>query len=478
MSRESSNMSNKAEEIEAYRGPNNANEDLEEGRDYKNMEPIKPNRSQTQTSLFIQEQVNLFHQSLRDIHISVLIKSLLLLLYMSVLILGILSVFWASTFQRSHRTKNLNVWVVDYDGGVIGQSLVKMTEDLAQFDTNLGFETVTPEQYGLPPESAFESTNEQVAWGMLVIEPNSSANLTDAIENNTPYDSKGIAKFYTTTGRSSIVVDYIVTAVTRLNSSWITNFSAELRSNLSSDYSEVDIGRMTVQNSNLITLPVQIELIDTAPVRSDVSLSILSVGLIFLIIISFFQIPNFDQIKLMLLGKIPFYQYMIYRPTFNMLTILFLSLSFSLISLAFQQDFSAHFGPQRGFLIYWMINFMGMWALGGASENMVGPVMAYHPPSLGFWLVFWVILNSSTGMYPLELSPGVFHIGRALPVYNVQMAIRTVLFGTKNKLGLNFGILTAWVVINWLMSFPSYLVILKLRKMKAKKAEKAANAKS
>lgn len=465
MSTDSNQNQRMQEPVDSYKGP--GEEDIERGSS------LKPHKSHA--SIFIQNQVHIFHSSLRDIHFAMIVKSLLTLLYMAILIMAILSVFWGSTYKRTERTRNLNVWVIDYDGGQVGQSLVSITETLAQDSSQLGFQTVTPEQYGLPIESVFNSANEQVAWGILAIPPNATANLIDAVANNGVYNSSNAATFYAPQGRSLMVQEFMVPMIVTLNNTWTTQFSDWFVSNLTTQYSQSQIGRLLVENKDLINTPVQISIVDTAPVRSDVSTAILSVGLIFLIIVSFFQIPNFAQIQLMLLGKVPFYQYMLYRPFFNMLTILILSLAFSLVSVAFQQDFSAHFGPQRGFMIYWMINFMAMWSLGGVSENIAGPLMAFHPPALGFWLIFWVVLNASTGMYPLELSPAVFRIGRALPVYNAQMAIRTVLFGTKNNLGMNFGIFAGWAVVNWVMSFPSFLLI-KTLKIRAAKKEAAAAA--
>lgn len=282
--------------------------------------------------------------------------------------------------------------------------------------------------------------------------------------------------FYFSEGRQSNFIDeLILPSIASLNDSWGTAFKSDLLNNLTSTLNQTQIGALVTTNPNVITNPVSIALVNTSPIVGDISAAILSIGLIFLIIVSFFQIPNFAQIQMTMLGKVPFIQYMLYRPFINMITIFMLSLTFSLVSLAFQQDFSKEFG-HRGFVIYWMINFMAMWALGGASENVAGIIMNIHPPALGFWLIFWVVMNSSTGIYPLELSPGIYHVGRALPIYNAQMAIRTVLFGTRNRLGLNFGVFAAWIVINWLMSFPSMALIKYLKARQAKKAAAKATA--
>lgn len=74
---------------------------------------------------------------------------------------------------------------------------------------------------------------------------------------------------------------------------------------------------------------------------------------------------------------------MIWRLGMVILTYFFLSLAYSLVSLAFQIPFSNTFphndvtvanNPDAygkgSFVVYWMVNWMGMCALGLASENV------------------------------------------------------------------------------------------------------------
>jgi hypothetical protein len=145
-----------------------------------------------------------------------------------------------------------------------------------------------------------------------------------------------------------------------------------------------------------------------------------------------------------------------------------LSLFYSLVSLAFQIPFSRTPPPGRAswpttdvannadylgrgtFPAFWMLNFMGMSALGLACENVA---MLVGPPWTALWLVFWVGTNISTGFYSLELAPGFYKWGYAWPLRQIVCASRTLLFGTNSWLGLNFGILTVWVVLGTIL-FP------------------------
>jgi hypothetical protein len=62
----------------------------------------------------------------------------------------------------------------------------------------------------------------------------------------------------------------------------------------------------------------------------------------------------------------------------------------------------------------------------------------------------WELL--STSFHAIELSPQFFRWGKAWPLQQIVTASRTLLFGTRNKLGLNFGILFAWSAINTALS--------------------------
>jgi len=44
--------------------------------------------------------------------------------------------------------------------------------------------------------------------------------------------------------------------------------------------------------------------------------------------------------------------------------------------------------------------------------------------------------------------PHIFRYGYGAPFYNVNRAMRTVIFNTKNQVGLNFGVLLVWVAVS------------------------------
>lgn len=97
------------------------------------------------------------------------------------------------------------------------------------------------------------------------------------------------------------------------------------------------------------------------------------------------------------------------------------------------------------FVVYWLVNFVGMCALGLACENVA---MVVGQPWVALWLIFWVITNVSTSFYSIDLAPGFYRWGYAWPLHQVVEASRQLLFDLHSRIGLNVGILLAWSAVN------------------------------
>jgi hypothetical protein len=123
---------------------------------------------------------------------------------------------------------------------------------------------------------------------------------------------------------------------------------------------------------------------------------------------------------------------------------LIISLWFTLINLAFGVPMNRNFGHGAGFMVYWMLNTCTMASLGLPMESLftlIGLKWA------GYFLSFWIIVNVASSFTSLEVMPGFYSYGHGLPFFNSIQGARTIIFGTKNHLGQNFGILVAWMVV-------------------------------
>lgn len=154
-----------------------------------------------------------------------------------------------------------------------------------------------------------------------------------------------------------------------------------------------------------------------------------------------------------------FWQLIIWRWLATVAAYCLISLIYSLISLAFQIPFTeppashVYSSPPGGatayghatFLVYWLVNYLGMCALGLACENVA---MIVGQPWVALWLVFWVITNVATSFYSLDLAPGFYGWGYAWPLHHIVEASRQLLFDLHSRIGLNVGVLFAWFAID------------------------------
>lgn len=152
-----------------------------------------------------------------------------------------------------------------------------------------------------------------------------------------------------------------------------------------------------------------------------------------------------------------FWQFIIWRWVATVVAYFFVSLGYSLVSLAMHVPFwmppasstEVAFNPTAyglgSFPVWWMINFLGMVALGFASENVA---MVVGQPWSALWLIFWVITNVTTSFYAYEVIPVFYSWGYAWPLHSVVEASRHILFDLKSDIGKDIGILVAWGAVN------------------------------
>ncbi|KAI1747828.1 hypothetical protein F4782DRAFT_534996 [Xylaria castorea] len=76
------------------------------------------------------------------------------------------------------------------------------------------------------------------------------------------------------------------------------------------------------------------------------------------------------------------------------------------------------------------------------------PDMVLGQPWAALWLIFWVITNVATAFYTLELALLFYEWGRAWLLHNVVQATRHIVFDLESNIGLNFGVLFAWTMVN------------------------------
>ncbi|KAJ5771765.1 hypothetical protein N7520_002294 [Penicillium odoratum] len=425
--------------------------------------------------------VGFFDPSLNEVRKRVFYQYARTVFILCVFVLGVLSIFWGSQFTTEAKYPNLHVWVVDFDGQVepyltndtvVGPAVINVTKEYESSSSlHLGYHFKSAADFNYDPWAVRQAVYDEHAYAAVIINPNATSLLRAAMTtNNKTYDPTGALQTIIISARDEgTYYNYILPDLTILQSLILSSFGPQWTSSLLST------------NTNLSTIPPQtinpaigFTNIDLRPFTPAVAAPAVSIGLIYLIIISFFNFPFLMPVHAQFIKpeghpplKIP--HWLLWRVLSSITAYFFLSLFYSLVSLAFQIPFSNSPAPDTvsannpnayghgSFVVFWMLNWVGMTALGIPCENMA---MVLGFPWSSFFLIFWVITNVATGFYPLDLASTFYRWGYAWPLHRIVEALRTILFGTHSRIGLDFGVLFIWIAVS-LAFFPVATLIMR-----------------
>jgi uncharacterized protein DUF3533 len=351
---------------------------------------------------------------------------------------GSLSLYWGALSNVERNLPTLTVWVVDFDGQAapynttspfVGPIVIEtiVNRSLSKYD-RLGWKIMSPRDFQNDLSQVKQRIYEEHAYAAIVVNHNATALLRASVQQgNKSYDPNGAGEVIYMSARDQITYSsYILPAIVDVVNSVLHAFGSEWIMDLSSNVTSQDIFRVP----QAINPGIDFTFIDLRPFGPAVASPSITVGLVYLIIFSFFSFPFF----------MPLYDDFIsrdhprLRPS-HMITLriiatmgsyLSLSFCFSLVSVLFHIPFTHHSASKTteavnpnaygkgSFFIVWMLNWVGMAALGLPSENMT---MFLGMPWNALWLIFWVLSNVSTAFNALDLAPGFFRWGYVWPLH-------------------------------------------------------------
>ncbi|KAF2112255.1 hypothetical protein BDV96DRAFT_649061 [Lophiotrema nucula] len=442
-------------------------------------QPIRPStlqKGRTRSSRKEQqalEPVGFWHWQMAGVRLHVLKLWMRTNIILGAAIMAFLCLFWGALFKQETRMHSLGIWVVDFDGQVdpyqnvtpfVGPFVTRGIQSyMDRAKNHPGYTFLPPSAFDNDPLKVRESVWQFEAWAAVIINANATAMLDEAVRNgNSSYDPLGACQMVTNSARDQTTASsYIMPSLDVIQKYTVANFGREWIAHLLSD--NTSLSDLQVSTSPQAISPgIEFTVYDLRPFGPPVATPAVSIGLIYLIILSFFSFTFFLPIHMKYLipkGHPPlhFHQLILWRYIATVASYFLLSLVYSLVSLAYLMPMSkapaSHVWPASNpnayghatFVVYWMINFVGMIALGLASENMA---MLLGTPWTALWLIFWVISNVATGFYQIPLESGFFRWGYAWPMHNIVEATRQTLFDLHPRIGLNFGVLFTWVAID------------------------------
>ncbi|KAI0311955.1 hypothetical protein OF83DRAFT_1166149 [Amylostereum chailletii] len=337
-----------------------------------------------------------------------------------VVMMAVLPIYWGALWQTPAHAHNLHGWVVDLDGGNIGSFITEAFVNATGPATQMTWRVVPSSQFpnGV---SDFEEllVHKEKAWAIVSINPGASASLAAAASSaDASYNGSSAVTFYGVEARNENAYN-----------------------------NATNLGNIATNSPQVLTQPAFYTTNNLRPFDVPVATAVSFVGLIYLLILSFLIAVRFFLLRIdvtHLEDRLSLPWLVAMRIVNPVIVYFFVSAFYALISLAFQTPFTRVFG-HSGFVIYWMMAWMAMCALGFALEAML---TLLTPRFMSFFLILWVVSNVSVCLFPIELLPGVYRYGYGSPFYNVSRTVRAIVFGTKNDIGLNFGVQFAWIGIS------------------------------
>ncbi|KAG8987043.1 hypothetical protein FRB90_003624 [Tulasnella sp. 427] len=376
-------------------------------------------------------------------------------------------VFWGSLGETSQHVPNLKGLVINRDGadGALGQAIV------AAFEANSRGEGVAPNAHLTwvvadltafrPNDDLAHAVVEEAAWAAVVVNPSATALLTSARSSgDSSYDPRTAISFYYNQGRNEIatnsfIVPYTTALLETTLASFNAKYNAEFFASLVSDPGQESQQALAaiVHAPQTVSQPFSFTPVNLRPYTKTASQAILLVGQIYLrltkgrleVVITFIITMTHDFARGVISPFIRFSSYAKMRVLVPLTLYFPISFSYALVNLPFKLTFGAKYSYAGGFFLFWIFVYMGMSALGLSVEAMI---TLLTPRFAAYFLVALIIFNVSVASVPIVLQPGFYRWGYGFPVFNLAQAIRTIIFNTKNKMGLNAGVLLAWIVLS------------------------------
>ncbi|KAF8602424.1 hypothetical protein BDV93DRAFT_444098 [Ceratobasidium sp. AG-I] len=397
---------------------------------------------------------------LRKIYTKIMVMTLVLTIVMMWICLP---VYWGSLARSATHAPSLKTWVIDRDGGEIGQAVVQGLIATTQSGTkqHLGWRQISADQV----EDVGAAVVDEQAWGAVVINAGASASLAAArASGNASYNPMSAITFFYAQARNEQATGSYVSPLT---SAALTQVLQQFNAKSAATYITSVAGNATALQA-LAAAPQTLTgawwtTVNLRPYNAPVATALTLVGQIYLCIFAFIMTMTNDAARGILGPFLRLRSYLWLRILVPLALYLPLSLAFAMVSLPFHAPFGAKYTYAGGFFLYFFYTYIGMAALGLATEAMV---TILTPRFMAFFLIPLIISNVAVAVLPFDLQPTFFQYGHAFPIFNNTQAVRTILFDTKNHLGLNAGVILGWVALSC-VTIPLFTIIMRRRDVRA-----------
>ncbi|KAK0454815.1 hypothetical protein EV421DRAFT_1759383 [Armillaria borealis] len=312
------------------------------------------------------------------------------------------SIYWGALWKVPVRP--LEGWIIDFDGYRIG-STVK-DELLKQSDNRIAWQIHSNKGFSNAKDVATAVVEEE-CWVAVTINADASARLNATLlSGNDSYNSSEAITIIAVEARNENAYrTFIRPSVEMSVQNIVHNFAVEIAAEIQAQNNLTAL--LSVSPSTLVQ-PIYYTLDNVRPFDVPVATAVSFVGLIYLLILSFY-IVNSGSLARQVSGlerMLTFRSLIQLRLLTPLLLYLVISCFYALLSLAFKLPFERkcvrslqflliclyllmqnRFG-RSGFVVYWMLSFCGMSAVGLALEALMPLLTAKF---IQLFLMLWIV---------------------------------------------------------------------------------------
>ncbi|WWC98466.1 hypothetical protein V866_005357 [Kwoniella sp. B9012] len=376
-----------------------------------------------------------------------------------------LSIYFGSYYLQTSRSTHFSIEVVDLDSiassygsvahpAILGPAIKTAIQDSLSTEPHLGWyesDQSTLQQFRLsstgqgidPYAYAEERVLNQDVWGVLIVNSNATSGVWRGLTEGVMWEPTGAMTFLYEEARNFYAGNQYVA---RIGSMVMTTGGNSAATELASQIlalGNASAVLTTGAQAGAVVSPFSYNLHNLRPFDQLAGIASTTVGTVYLIIFTFLISVTWNNQGLPLIqDSLTMSSEVLVKLLVPFIAYLWLSLHYSLVSLAFLIDFSRKFG-KGGFVVYWMADWITMSALGFVMETM----FLWLGPFFPFFLIFWVIFNVTVAFLDVADMATFYRYGYFTPVWNLVDMAKCVIFGTKNHYAQNFAVNLGWLVV-------------------------------
>ncbi|CAI7653245.1 unnamed protein product [Penicillium bialowiezense] len=354
-----------------------------------------------------------------------------------------MSYLYGSAFNDGQRMQALKMLFVDYDGGIVGESVKDAYIQLA----SPGFPTViehSPIEFPTPKEIR-EAVCKGHYWGAIYANRNASLRLSTALASHEAAQNyqNTEALTYVISSSAQILVQGARGAYNAINGTAAMSAANTTDSSISQVFLD----------------PISASSIDIKPTNQGPRFYYNTVTMVMMILPQFFFIMALNGIsaETNIFGTLTLKKNITIRLALSVGFTFIASLCMSGYIRAFQEDWATTSGQ---FTLTWM----AVWLVMHLNFCLIDSVTAVLPMKfMPFFIMTWVIVNVTSTLSPFELCPGFYRIGYAIPAYELYQVLLDIwTHGCNPTLYQSLPILFSW----WLVAFVAFLTATRKRALR------------